>query len=345
VDGRCDIFALGLVIFEFLTGRCAFTGDNDYAVVNRIVAGTTDPFVHPNAILEERVRPIIERALKKNPDERYRDADEIADELGRVRQLLESPSAETRMTGVDAVIAAPAAAPEKPTLSRAETTPMTRVPHATAAARSRLVVWGLPVTALGAGFALALALWGQRAAPPVPEPAAAPQQSAPPPPAQASPLPEAPAPTSVPASTSTVAAPVKAANPVEAPARPTVDPRIASGLSTAQAAATAGDYDAAVAAFEDVLKLDPRSAAAEQGLQAALRGQTRARQSAIKAKLAEAAQKHNDGAYDEEIAAFQSVLKLDPENPEATQGIERARNAKAAEESLKRPLKKPPADE
>jgi len=89
VDGRCDIFATGIVLYELLTGRDAFPGDTDYTVQNRIMTAPPEPFRHANALLTERVTPVIEKALAKDAKDRFETADHLADELAAIRKALD----------------------------------------------------------------------------------------------------------------------------------------------------------------------------------------------------------------------------------------------------------------
>jgi predicted Ser/Thr protein kinase len=88
VDRRCDIFAIGIVLYELLTGQLAFPGDSDYSVVNRIVSGEPEPFHHSNARLTDHIKPVLDKALAKDPDNRFQDADQLADRLAEVRLQL-----------------------------------------------------------------------------------------------------------------------------------------------------------------------------------------------------------------------------------------------------------------
>jgi tetratricopeptide (TPR) repeat protein len=106
---------------------------------------------------------------------------------------------------------------------------------------------------------------------------------------------------------------------------------------------TAGDYDAAVSAFSQVLAVDPGNSQATEGLSEARRNIDRARSAALKGRLADAEQKLSDGAYDEAISIFEGILKTDATNPDALDGASRARRAKAAEDAIIRTRAKKPS--
>lgn len=81
VDGRADIFSLGVVLYEMLTGRPPFTGDNISAIMFRILNEMPTAPCTLKPELPEAFNYIVARALAKHPDERYQSAAEMAEDL------------------------------------------------------------------------------------------------------------------------------------------------------------------------------------------------------------------------------------------------------------------------
>ncbi|CUQ66971.1 serine/threonine-protein kinase [Candidatus Nitrospira inopinata] len=81
VDGRSDIFSLGVVTFELLTGCPPFTGDNVPAVLFAIANAPHPKLSALRTDLPPALQDILDRALQKNPIRRYRQAGELARDL------------------------------------------------------------------------------------------------------------------------------------------------------------------------------------------------------------------------------------------------------------------------
>jgi len=85
-DGRSDLFSVGVMMFQLLTGQLPFTGD--YAIVHKILTERHPPL---NQYLEKypiALDGIIDHALAKNPDDRYSTADEMAADIESIERDL-----------------------------------------------------------------------------------------------------------------------------------------------------------------------------------------------------------------------------------------------------------------
>ena len=90
VDGRSDIFSLGVMMFQLLTGRLPFKGENPAALMHQIMHVT-----HPNPkTLNPRILSpfvtVIDKALEKDREKRYPDAGRMKRHLSEIRRSIDA---------------------------------------------------------------------------------------------------------------------------------------------------------------------------------------------------------------------------------------------------------------
>jgi eukaryotic-like serine/threonine-protein kinase len=88
VDARSDIFSLGSVLYEMLTGVQAFAGGNLGQLLNAILHASQPPLSHHRQGIPAVLEAVVARALQKNPQARYQDAGEMARDLAQCRIAL-----------------------------------------------------------------------------------------------------------------------------------------------------------------------------------------------------------------------------------------------------------------
>jgi serine/threonine protein kinase/tetratricopeptide (TPR) repeat protein len=88
LDSRSDLFSTAAILFEMLTGKPAFPGDSAIQIFHAILYDSVPTLSGSSAI--SAVDRIVHRALAKEPDGRYREADEMASDLRAVLRLDDS---------------------------------------------------------------------------------------------------------------------------------------------------------------------------------------------------------------------------------------------------------------
>lgn len=81
LDSRSDIFSLGIVLHEMLTGQAPFARETSDASMHSIVHDTPPPPSSLNRLVPERLDAIVARCLEKKPADRYPNANELENDL------------------------------------------------------------------------------------------------------------------------------------------------------------------------------------------------------------------------------------------------------------------------
>jgi beta-lactam-binding protein with PASTA domain/tRNA A-37 threonylcarbamoyl transferase component Bud32 len=101
VDQTSDLYSVGVVLYELLTGVVPFSGDTPVEIAMKHLSSTPEPPSAKRAEVPRELDLIVMRALAKDPADRYQSAEEMDDDLGRVaRGAAVSPATEEAATAI-----------------------------------------------------------------------------------------------------------------------------------------------------------------------------------------------------------------------------------------------------
>ncbi|MBP1771336.1 MAG: protein kinase [Holophagaceae bacterium] len=154
-DPRSDLFAVGVMLYECLSGRKPFSGDTTPTVLYKIVNEAPDPIETEKLQgISPAIRSVLDRALCKNPDERFQTAEDLAKALRAAKDPSWMGQVEEATTLLHTSASAPTAAARPGTSAAAAATTFQGVPALPAPAAAHPAP---PATRSGKGLWVGLA--------------------------------------------------------------------------------------------------------------------------------------------------------------------------------------------
>lgn len=88
IDQRSDIFSVGTLLYRMLSGQVPFSGNNTHSITYKIVNEEPQKPSSLNPEIPDMLDSIVLKCLSKNPDDRYQNAIELADDLRACHEML-----------------------------------------------------------------------------------------------------------------------------------------------------------------------------------------------------------------------------------------------------------------
>src|SRR5271169_3192184 len=129
IDGRSDLFSVGVLLYEMLTGEKPFDGQNVTTIIYKIVSENPIPPRELDVTIHPGLSAVVTKALAKAPDERYQTGAELVADLANYKSFgSESGATQLISAAGDRTIVTPAPPPARPPAPAAVAPPLAPAP-------------------------------------------------------------------------------------------------------------------------------------------------------------------------------------------------------------------------
>ena len=167
VDARSDVYAMGVILYQVVTGRLPFEGPSATAIIAAIVTEDPPTIRSLRPEVPALVAEVVQRAMSRRADDRYTDARALRDAVARARRGETLPGLDVGRVSVTAPTVVMSTPPESgaPSTGDVSSGNTERTPTKPKTRRGFFAMFGMLGTATAAGLAILVAQQNQSAAP------------------------------------------------------------------------------------------------------------------------------------------------------------------------------------